>query len=142
MVTAMVELVPVLFLGLLLVVGAYVMWRGSGAARAALAIIFVGSLLSAATAHYDALWRMSETGIFLVDVAVLLAFIAVLARSDCFWPMWITAFQMIAVGTHLARFVRPHTVPFAYAIAEQLWVYLMLALLTVVTVRRTSSSVD
>jgi hypothetical protein len=139
MVIAIINLVPAIFLILLLAVGAYVLWRGRTPERAGLAIILIGSLLSGATAHYDALWQSGETGIFLVDGIVLLAFGIVLARSDRFWPLWVTAFQIIAVVTHLARFVSPHTVPFAYAIAEQFWVYPMLLLLTVATVRHGAS---
>jgi len=131
----MVKLVPAIYLGLLFCVGAYVLWRGQKPERAGLAVILVGSVLSEITAHYDSLWQTGETGIFLVDLAVLFAFMLVLARSDRFWPLWITAFQIVAVVTHLVRFVRPQTVPLAYAVAEQFWVYPMLALLTISTVR-------
>lgn len=129
------DLVPTMFLVLLLAVGAYVIGWGRGPERAGIAIIVIGSLLSGWAAHYGRLWEGGEEGIFLVDLAVLLAFIQVLARSDRFWPLWTTAFQLIAVATHLARFASPKTLPLAYAIAEQVWVYPMLILLGVTTYR-------
>lgn len=67
----------------------------------------------------------------MVDIATLVAFIAIMAKSTRFWPLWITALQNIAVMTHLARFLKPQTVPMAYAVAEQLWVYIMLLILIV-----------
>lgn len=135
MATVIAELVPVFFLLLILAVGIYVVGWGRAPERAGIAIIFLGSLLSGWLAQYGRLWEAGENGIFVVDVLVLVAFIVVLAKSDRFWPLWTTAFQLVAVTTHLARFVSPNTVPLAYAIAEQVWVYPMLILLAVATFR-------
>lgn len=139
MLAKLFQLLPMLFAILMSVVALLVLWRGSRAERAALAAIVAGSVLSGMAAHHDMLWEGGETGIFLVDVAVLCAFIVILAFSDRFWPLWLTAFQIIAVMTHLARFASPRTIPLAYAFAEQLWVYPMLALLTVAAIRRDKS---
>lgn len=134
------DLVPTVFLALLLAVAIYVVGWGRAPERAGIGIIVIGSLLSGWVAHYGRLWEAGEEGIFVVDLLVLLAFILVLARSDRFWPLWTTAFQFIAVATHLARFASPNTAPLAYAIAEQVWVYPMLILLGITTYRLRSTS--
>lgn len=96
----------------------------------------MGSVLSALAANSDGLWEHGETGIFFVDVGLLIALMIIMGHSNRFWPLWITAFQIVAVMTHLARFLRPNTIPIAYAIAEQLWVLPMQAILVVVVCRQ------
>lgn len=131
----LLRLSPLIFLGCLLAALGYVLWRGDPAARACVGTILIGSILSAVAANPIGMWRGNEVGIFAVDLAVLVVFIAIMGSSRRFWPLWITAFQIIAVATHLARFVKPKTVPAVYAAAEQLWAYPMLAVLVAVTWR-------
>lgn len=129
------HLSPSIFLILLLASLGYVLWRGEKAERACVSTMAIGSVVSALAASSAGMWSHGETGIFLVDVAVLLAFMTIMAWSNRFWPLWITAFQIVAVVTHLARFLRPATVPTAYAIAEQLWILPMQAILIAVVWR-------
>ncbi len=142
MLTVALTFVPVIFLCILAAALIYVGVRGQDAERWCILAITIGSLATGIAANRGPAWYKAETGIFMVDVATLLAFIVIMARSTRFWPLWITALQIIAVMTHFARFLKPQTVPMAYAVAEQLWVYVMIVILIVSVRQQQSSSVS
>jgi hypothetical protein len=96
------------------------------------AIMVVGSFLTPAVGYlFDSRWTSTEFGVLLVDLGVLCLFLVLALRSDKFWPLWITAFQVIGVVTHLARFVDPGIIPRAYSIAQGFWAYPMLVALVI-----------
>lgn len=122
----MLKIIPLLFLGLLLVSFAYVARYGRWPERIGLAIIIVGSIATALVGRSD-LWQGAEIGILAVDVVVLGMFIMIVGLTDRFWPLWVSAFQLVSVTSHLARLLKPATVALAYAFAEQVWSYVMIA---------------
>lgn len=122
----MLKIVPFLFLIILLASLAYVVRCGRWPERSGLAIIMLGSIATALVGRSD-LWRGTEIGILAVDVVVLMAFLAIVALTDRFWPLWVSAFQLVSVTSHLARLLKPSTLPLAYAFAEQVWSYAMIA---------------
>lgn len=122
----MLKIVPFLFLIILLASLAYVVRCGRWPERSGLAIIMLGSIATALVGRSD-LWRGTEIGILAVDVVVLIAFLAIVALTDRFWPLWVSAFQLVSVTSHLARLLKPSTLPLAYAFAEQVWSYAMIA---------------
>jgi hypothetical protein len=130
MIAVTLSYVPLLYALLLLSVAAYILRYGGPAERACILTIAVGSVATLVAANQQ-VWSNAESGIFAVDLVTLLAFIAIMGRSNRFWPLWITALQIVAVMTHVARFVKPQTVPMAYAIAEQLWAYVMMGILII-----------
>lgn len=138
MLAVVLTFVPLLYLCILAAALVYIGVRGERAERACIIAITIGSLATGLAANKGPAWYEAEVGIFVVDVAILVAFIVIMAKSTRFWPLWITALQNIAVMTHLARFIKPQTVPMAYAVAEQLWVYIMLLIL-IVSVRQQRS---
>lgn len=138
MLAVVLNLVPLIYLCILAAALVYVGVRGERAERACIIAITIGSLATGLAANKGPAWYGAEVGIFVVDVATMVAFIVIMAKSTRFWPLWITALQNIAVMTHLARFIKPQTVPMAYAVAEQLWVYIMLLIL-IVSVRQQRS---
>jgi hypothetical protein len=81
----------------------------------------IGSLLVELLPGFD--WRFHRGGLFLVDLATLVAFFALTQRSSRFWPLWVTAFQLITVTTHMVVFLRPAAIVPAYAIAQGFWAY-------------------
>jgi len=138
MLAVVLNLVPIIYLCILAASLIYISVRGERAERACIIAITIGSLATGIAANRGPAWYEAEVGIFMVDVATLVAFVVIMAKSTRFWPLWITALQNIAVMTHLARFLKPQTVPMAYAVAEQLWVYIMLLIL-IVSVRQQRS---
>lgn len=74
-----------------------------------------------------------ESGILIIDL-LLLGFLFVLAmRSDRFWPLWATAFQVVGTLIHVARLVDPTVWHLAYAVAQGFWAYPVLAALALGT---------
>ena len=113
---------------------AFVFWRGGTPEKAGVAIIGIGSVLSViATSELEERFRSMEWGILLVDVAVLVALLAVALRSDRFWPLWAAGFHVIGVVTHVATLVDPDIVSYAYALAQGFWAYPMLAAVVIGT---------
>lgn len=131
MLATILGLVPAIFLTLLIAALIYIMIYGQAAERACIVTATISSFATALAANSGPAWYQAEVGIFFVDVATLVAFIVIMAKSTRFWPLWITALQIIAVMTHIARFLKPQTVPMAYAVAEQLWAYVVIAILIV-----------
>ena len=96
------------------------------------AIIIVGSFMTPIVGYLvGSRWQSTEYGVLLVDIAVLAAFLMLALRSDKYWPLWTTAFQVIGVATHLARFADPAIIPRAYSMAQGFWVYPMLVALVI-----------
>lgn len=124
----MLKFIPLLFLGILLASFAYVARCGRWPERIGLTIIAVGSIATALVGRGD-LWKATEIGILAVDVVVLGAFILIVGLTDRFWPLWVSAFQLVSVTSHLARLLKPSTLPLAYAFAEQVWGYVMIAVI-------------
>ena len=105
----------------------YALWRGGGPERLGAAMMFAGSMLSWAALDYSGTFHASvETGIFAVDVALLVGLGAIALFSDRFWPLWATGFHLVGVLTHGAVLAGTEVAPLAYAHALGLWSYLTL----------------
>jgi hypothetical protein len=109
----------------------YAIRRGGPSEKYGATIMLVGSFLTAAAGLFASGWHHTEGGVLLVDLSVLAAFLTLALTSDKYWPLWTTAFQIIGVATHLARFVDPAIIPRAYSIAQGFWAYPMLAALVI-----------
>lgn len=142
MLATILGLVPAIFLTLLIAALIYIMIYGQAAERACIITATISSFATALAANSGPAWYQAEVGIFLVDVATLVAFIVIMAKSTRFWPLWITALQIIAVMTHIARFLKPQTVPMAYAVAEQLWAYVVIAILIIAVKQQQSKHIS
>lgn len=112
----------------------YTALRGSLPERIGAAILTLGSILTFVTLSSAAtIYRSLEVGVFLVDVATLLAFLALALRADRLWPLCITAFQLVGTAGHAVKLVDPHVLPYAYAFALRFWSYPMMLMLLVGT---------
>jgi hypothetical protein len=105
---------------------AYVGIRGGSPERIGAAIILVGSALttfamSAPAGRYASV----EIGAFLVDVAALFAFLALSMRAERFWPLCVTALQIIGTAGHAVKFLDVEVIRTAYAFAMAVWSYPM-----------------
>lgn len=76
-----------------------------------------------------------EIGVLIVDLAVLAAFVAIALRSERFWPLWIAGLQLTTSFSHAAKAVNITLLPQAYAAAARFWVYPILLILFIATVR-------
>jgi hypothetical protein len=108
----------------------YACLRGGAPERIGAATIVGGSLLTvAAGSAWADRFEYVEVGIFLVDVTVLGAFVALSVTADRFWPLWVSALQALAVLTHIARALEPNLMPWAYGVTLAMGVYPMLLLI-------------
>lgn len=125
--------VPVFFAMLALCCG-YAWFRGGAPERAGAAIFAVAALLSTFMVSGRPTRFVSvELGVFAVDVAMLLALLVVALRAERFWPLCVTALQVIGTAGHAVKLADPQVFPLAYAIILALWSYPMLIVLAVGT---------
>lgn len=112
-----------LYLVTLLVVCSYAYWNGGAIEKQGAGIMILGSIL---TAIMGTGWHGVNFGVLLVDLVVLAALMALMLRADKFWLLWMTAFHVIGVLTHIAKLVDPAILPRAYSIGQGFWAYPML----------------
>lgn len=76
-----------------------------------------------------------QSAIFAVDIAMLFALGVIAAFARRYWPIAITAFQLLAVIGHLIRLLDPQIVPVLYWISNTFWAVPQMIILAVATVR-------
>lgn len=121
----------------LLAVCLYAFRRGGPSEQLGAAIILIGSLATIVVGslpQFD--WHHARAGLVIVDLVVLLCFFALAMRSERFWPLWATAFHLIAVSMHALSWVIPLAMIKAYILMQGWWAYPMLAAIAAGT-RRT-----
>jgi len=121
----------VYFISLIFCCG-YAIYRGSRSEYIGAGIIITGSLATIVTARvFGTTWTGLEIGILVIDLLALFALIHLTIVSDRFWPMWATAFHLLAVTVHTAMMVAPEVTPWAFATGAAFWAYPMLIALAV-----------
>jgi hypothetical protein len=115
---------PLSYWLLLTSVAAYALWRGRGDERAA-ALVCVVATAASVLVNSPLTRRFAgvETGVLVVDLLTLAAFIAIALRTKRFWPLWVAGFQLTSTFAHVLKAVHFSLVPQVYAAAERLWVY-------------------
>lgn len=122
------------FIALLIVCCAFAFWAGGGPERVGAAIYGVSvvfTILFASAAPVR--WHSVEVGVLIVDVLVFLAFVVLALRANRFWPIWVSSLLGLGVLGHLARWLGPDVVPWAYAVMLSLWSYPIVALVALGT---------
>ena len=79
-----------------------------------------------------------EWGVMAVDLGVLLVFVALALRSRRFWPLWIAGVQLTTNLAHAIKAINAALLPTVYLVAAQFWVYPILVILFVATLRHPS----
>jgi hypothetical protein len=103
---------------------AYALALGGRAERMGAATMFVGCVLTAAVNSPLAVRYASvEVAIFAVDAVMLGVFGAIALLSDRFWPLWVTAFQLLVVLAHLAKLLDPEMLRNGYGFVIAVWSY-------------------
>lgn len=78
----------------------------------------VASVFSGANASG---YRSVEWGVFAVDCVLLAAMFALALHANRYWPLWITSLQFVTIWSHLAFATSSYRMPWAYAVASQIW---------------------
>lgn len=127
--------VPVYY-ALLVLCWVYALLKGGAPERIGASIIGTGSVLSLVALSGPARMFMSvEIGVFLVDVACLVAFLILALRAERYWPLWIAGLQLIGTTGHAVKMVDPEIIRRAYQFVLVFWSYPMLLLIVLGTWR-------
>lgn len=111
---------------------AWALWRGGFVERATAVAVLVQLISSALVQNLRAV-EAPQYGMFAIDVG-LLALLAWLSfTSSRRWTLFATAFQLLSVGTHLAKMLDPSIHGWAYLTTAVLWGYAVLFALAVGT---------
>ncbi|WP_339826758.1 hypothetical protein [uncultured Parasphingorhabdus sp.] len=110
----------------------YAIYRGSRSEYFGAAIMIIGSILTLVVSRiFGTSWTSVEVGIFAIDIVALFALVYLAFKSDRFWPMWATAFQLLAVTIHPMMMVVPQITPWAFGTGAVFWAYPMLLALAI-----------
>jgi hypothetical protein len=123
-----------IFLAILVLCLGYATLRGGAPERLCAAIFVMAYILSTiAESGPGVRFEWVEVGVFAVDVAVLLALLALAIRANRFWTLWVAALQIIGTAGHAVKLADPDVMRSGYAIALALWAYPQLLLLVLGT---------
>jgi hypothetical protein len=126
----------VFFFSVLVFTCFYSWQRGGEPERIASVLLLTAGIISTFIAGNGSnLFVRIEWGLFFVDsvLAVLLVWLSLWA--DRYWPMWLSALQIVSVLMHPAFGLSQHKMAFAYAIASIFWSYPMMLILMVGSMR-------
>jgi hypothetical protein len=121
------------FIALSAVFGSSAMaWKWGGFDEKLAATGFVLATLASNIANQNN-YNNTETGILVIDVALLVGLVILALRSDRFWPMWAAAFQLVGTMVHVASMTETGDFAWAYAVGLLFWSYPVLIALMVGT---------
>jgi hypothetical protein len=114
----------VLFVNILMMItlltSCVVAWKWGGLdERLAAGAILLAVLASNLTV--ESRFHGTESGVFIVDAVLLIGLLVIALRSDRYWPMWATAFQLVATMVHLGSMVETGDFAWAYYVALAFW---------------------
>jgi hypothetical protein len=126
----------VFYFALLFTCWVYALLRGAAPERIGATVIGVGSIVTVLAASGPTnRFASVEIGIFLVDVACLVAFLLLALRANRYWPLWIAGLQLIGTAGHAVKLVDPEVIRRAYWFIQGFWSYPMLLLIVLGTWR-------
>jgi hypothetical protein len=104
--------------------------RGGPPEKIGTAIFSAGALLSSMLQSRSAdRFQSIDVGLLSVDIVGMLTFVILAIISNRFWPLWISAMQLITVFSHMPAVLQESILPWAYWRAISMWSYPMLFLL-------------
>lgn len=119
------------FFTIMLVTCGCALWLGRNSERWTALVLIVAAVASlfAQTSRFFE----PESGILLIDFALLGYLVWLALRSDRFWPLYAAGFQVIGTFIHVARITDDSIWHSAYATGQVLWAYPVLLTLAIGT---------
>jgi len=123
----------ILFFYLLLIgLLALTFWRGRTDERLAAGVCIGGTLLTVLVGNQLSVHSSAfGTAAFMVDLAVLAAFVTIALRSSRFWPMWVAGLQLTTTSIHLLIVLAPKLPGGIFGYALAFWSYPILLLIAI-----------
>ena len=126
----------IIFWAILLGTCFFALWRGRSDERTVAAVCLLATLATQfVIPPPQERYAYLDLELVLIDLAVLLAFVAVALRSDRFWPLWISGLQLTISISHVLKAIDQDLLPKAYAAAAVLWSYPILFIIVAGTWR-------
>lgn len=113
--------IAILFNSMMLMCTVYASIFGGRTGLAGSLIFVAATALTIIAFNAEPNWNNTSYGMFAVDLGCLLALIFLAMKSNRYWPIWATGFQIAAVATHLATMFAADTVPYAYRALLGFW---------------------
>lgn len=129
--SSIIALPPWVGLSFDIIVWAAALLRGGPLERAAAIAMVVA--WRATLIVQDQRWAEPQLNVLYVDTALMLVLLLIALRSDRYWPLWATAFQLLAVFSHCARLLDPTLGSWVYVTAGFIWTYAVVGALGVGT---------
>lgn len=114
-------MVDALFAILLFASCAYAWSAGGKEGRWTASTVVGAAVLSIPASLLDRGWSHTQLPVLGVDLLLLFALLAIALRSERFWPLWMAAFHMISVSTHVATIALPGLRPIIYFAMQSFW---------------------
>jgi hypothetical protein len=114
-------MVDALFTVLLFGSCAYAWAAGGSEGRWNAAMLVAAAVLSIPASHLDYGWSRTQLPVLAIDLTLLAGLIAMAMRSRSYWPLWMVAFQLISVTTHVATVAQPALKPLIYFALQSFW---------------------
>ncbi|HMJ06328.1 MAG TPA: hypothetical protein VK474_08760 [Chthoniobacterales bacterium] len=113
-----------LFAALLFASTGYALFRGGTAERLGATTMFVGCFLTlAVNSPLSVRYASVEIPIMIIDIVMLLIFGALVLLTDRYWPLWVTALQLLVVLAHVAKLTYPQMLQNGYGFVMAAWSY-------------------
>ncbi|WP_019833045.1 hypothetical protein [Sphingomonas sp. PR090111-T3T-6A] len=125
--------IALIFDTLLLVALIAAIWRGGTIERLGAALCILATVLTVVSSPLRIRFQGVRLDLLTIDLATLLAFVALARASRRFWPIWAAGLQMLSIICMTAEALAPDNL--AYAYAEQVWSWGIVVLIIVVSLR-------
>ena len=115
----------------------FVLWKGSLHERVILSALLVGSV----NTYFIYIgrtgsWLEPNLAILANEIVVTLIILAITYRSNKFWPLPISAFQLLALMSQIISFFGHDLKAYAIGVTQGVWAYLQLTVLILVVLRK------
>lgn len=102
----------------------YALARGGRPERIGAVTMFVGCFLTlAVNSPLSERYASVEVAILVVDAVMLGIFAALALSSDRYWPLWVSALQLLVVLAHVAKLADPEMLRNGYGFVMAVWSY-------------------
>ncbi len=122
------------FDALLLIALIAAIWRGGTIERLGAALCILATVLTVISSPLNVRFIGVRLDLLAIDWATLLVFLGLARASRRYWPIWAAGLQMLSILCSMAAKLAPNTL--AFAVAEQIWAWVIVVLIIVVSLRR------
>ncbi|MDQ1229984.1 hypothetical protein [Sphingomonas sp. SORGH_AS_0879] len=118
------------------VVCLYALLRGGRPERWTAIMLFVASVATYLVPFDPATsFRSVDMAGLVIDLALMAGLVVVAAVANRFWPLWLAALHLLAIGVHGVRGLDPGLMPWMYAVAAGKLAYPMILVLALGVMR-------